>query len=56
MIVPTLCARRYTQIDLKECGIPKVGADLSAKGPVHPTHMRWLKNCIRGQVRLYGRT
>ncbi len=28
-----------------------VGADLSAKRPVHPTHMRWLKYCIRGQVR-----
>ncbi len=33
-----------------------VGADraafrLSAKRPVHPTHMRWLKHCIRGQVR-----
>ncbi|TKJ58803.1 hypothetical protein PviCFBP13515_21360 [Pseudomonas viridiflava] len=33
-----------------------VGADraafrLSAKGPVHPTHMQWLKYCIRGQVR-----
>ncbi|WP_424478343.1 hypothetical protein, partial [Pseudomonas viridiflava] len=28
-----------------------VGADLSAKRPVHPTHMQWLKYCIRGQVR-----
>ncbi|WP_218838801.1 hypothetical protein, partial [Pseudomonas viridiflava] len=27
-----------------------VGADLSAKRPVHPAHMRWLKYCIRGQV------
>ena len=28
-----------------------MGADLSAKRPVHPTHMQWLKYCIRGQVR-----
>jgi len=28
-----------------------VGADLSAKRPVHPTQMQWLKYCIRGQVR-----
>ena len=33
-----------------------VGADraafrLSAKRPVHPTHMQWLKYCICGQVR-----
>ncbi|WP_241004942.1 hypothetical protein [Pseudomonas viridiflava] len=36
-----------------------VGADraafrLSAKRPVHPTHMQWLKYCIRGQVRSHG--
>ncbi len=33
-----------------------VGADLSAKRPVHSTHMRWLKHCIRGQVRSYQTT
>ncbi|WP_163022503.1 hypothetical protein [Pseudomonas viridiflava] len=36
-----------------------VGADraafrLSAKRPVHPTQMQWLKYCIRGQVRSHG--
>ncbi|MEE4148502.1 hypothetical protein V2I94_06690 [Pseudomonas viridiflava] len=28
-----------------------MGADLSAKRPVHPTRMQWLKYGIRGQVR-----
>ncbi|WP_206205374.1 hypothetical protein, partial [Pseudomonas viridiflava] len=27
---------------------------LSAKRPVHPTLMQWLKYCIRGQVRSHG--
>ncbi len=26
---------------------------MSANRPVHPTHMRWLKYCIRGQVRCH---
>ncbi len=38
-----------THKSLKKLGF--VGADLSAKRPVHPTHKRWLKHCIRGQVR-----
>ncbi len=35
---------------------PTIQADLSAKRPVHPTHVRWLKPCIRGQVRSYQTT
>ncbi len=33
---------------------PTIQADLSVKRPVHPTHMQWLKYCIRGQVRSHG--
>ncbi len=29
---------------------------MSAKRPVHPTQMQWLKYCIRGQVRSYQTT
>ena len=32
-------------------GADRAAFRLSAKRPVHPTHMQWLKYCIRGQVR-----
>ena len=35
-------------------GAGRAAFRLSAKRPVHPTHMRWLKYCIRGQVRSHG--
>ncbi|WP_240997091.1 hypothetical protein [Pseudomonas viridiflava] len=37
-------------------GADRAAFRLSAKRPVHPTHMQWLKYCIRGQVRSYQTT
>ncbi len=37
-------------------GADRAAFRLSAKRPVHPMHMQWLKYCIRGQVRSYQTT
>jgi len=38
----------------QEIGRNPVGADLSAKGPVQPTHLRRLTATLRGRVRSHG--